>query len=95
MFSILNGWVIHDIYIFMHVIEYDDYGNPKYIFQIISIYNPMNPFSEIKDYVASIYVETLTETQAQVFAVQIKQTNENNKILDFNSTDYYLCYRRI
>lgn len=79
----------------MHVIEYDDYGKPRYIFQIIDLYDAMHPFSEIKDYVASVYAETLTETQSLLFAVQIKQTSEINKILDYNSTDYYLCYRRI
>jgi hypothetical protein len=57
----------------MHVIEYDDSGEEKYIFQIIDIYDSANPFGEIKTYVASIHAETLTETQSLVFAVQIKQ----------------------
>lgn len=86
---------MQDNYLYMHVIEYDKPGNAKHIFQIIDIYDPVNPFAEIKDYVASVHAETLTETQSQVFAVQIKQNNENNKILDINQTDYNLCYRRI
>jgi hypothetical protein len=57
----------------MHVIEYDENGDGKYIFQIIDIYDSANPFGEIKTYVASAHAETLTETQSLLFAVQIKQ----------------------
>ncbi len=49
-------------YLYMHVIEFDDKEVPKHIFQLINIDDPRNPFGEIKDYVASIFVETLTET---------------------------------
>jgi hypothetical protein len=63
-FSILNGWVMQDSYLYMHVIEYDENGEGKYIFQIIDIYDSANPFGEIKTYVASLHAETLTETQS-------------------------------
>ncbi len=52
---------MQDNYLYMHVIEYDDNGTPKHIFQIIDIYDPVHPFAEIKDYVASVHAETLSE----------------------------------
>jgi hypothetical protein len=53
---------MQDSYLYMHVIEYDESGQGKYIFQIIDIYDSANPFGEIKTYVASVHAETLTET---------------------------------
>ena len=64
---------MQDSYLYMHVIEYEDNGTEKYIFQIIDIYDSANPFAEIKNYVASVHAETLAETQSLLFAVQIKQ----------------------
>lgn len=55
---------MQDSYLYMHVIEYDENGEGKYIFQIIDIYDSANPFGEIKTYVASVHAETLTETQS-------------------------------